>query len=63
MEQENYDLLLTRFEEIESKLKQQEERLKDMIDFNKSLLNQKEVVQETKSNEDLEDKLKRGLRI
>lgn len=64
MEEENYELLLNRFTEIEEKLQLQEERLKDMVEFNKSLLNQKqEPPIKQDSTQDLKDKLEKGLRI
>lgn len=63
MEQENYEMLLNRFTELEDKLKTQEERLKDMIEFNKSLLNQKQEPIKEDSTQDLKEKLEKGLRI
>lgn len=63
MEEENYEMLLNRFTEIEEKLQAQEERLKDMVDFNKSLLNQKQEPIKQDSTQDLKDKLEKGLRI
>lgn len=64
MEQENYEMLLNRFTELEEKLQLQEERLKDMVEFNKSLLNQKqEPPIKQDSTQDLKDKLEKGLRI
>lgn len=63
MEQENYEMLLNRFTELEEKLHAQEERLKDMVEFNKSLLNQKQEPIKQDSTQDLKDKLEKGLRI
>lgn len=63
MEQENYEMLLNRFTELEEKLHAQEERLKDMVEFNKSLLNQKQEPINQDSTQDLKDKLEKGLRI
>lgn len=63
MEQENYEMLLNRFTELEEKLQLQEERLKDMVEFNKSLLNQKQEPVKQDSTQDLKDKLEKGLRI
>lgn len=63
MEQENYEMLLNRFTDLEEKLQAQEERLKDMVEFNKSLLNQKQEPIKQDSTQDLKDKLEKGLRI
>lgn len=63
MEQENYEMLLNRFTDLEEKLHAQEERLKDMVEFNKSLLNQKQEPINQDSTQDLKDKLEKGLRI
>lgn len=60
---EDYELLISKLDEYESKLTSLEERLASITEFNKALLNKRvEEPKEPKDN-DLEKKLKGGLRL
>ena len=65
MEQENYEMLLQRLNELDNKIGETGKRIDDVTDFNRTLLNTKEPSQPQKSKEErmayLEKKLKEGL--
>lgn len=65
MEQENYEMLLQRINEVDNKINETSKRIDDVTDFNRTLLNTKEPSQPQKSKEVrmayLEKKLKGGL--
>lgn len=65
MDENNYTLLLDKLKEFEERLTKQDVQLKEMIDFNKSLLNSKQLVQESKQGKEQEyqERLNKGLKI
>lgn len=64
MDENNYTLLLDKLKEFENRLTAQDAQLKEMIDFNKSLLNSKQVVETTKEDKTMEyqERLEKGLK-
>lgn len=64
MDENNYTLLLDKLKEFENRLTAQDAQLKEMIDFNKSLLNSKQVVETTKEDKTMQyqERLDKGLK-
>lgn len=64
MDENNYTLLLDKLKEFENRLTAQDAQLKEMINFNKSLLNSKQVVETTKEDKTkgYQERLEKGLK-
>lgn len=50
MDNENYETLLAKIEELENRINDSQKHVNDIVEFNKTLLNTKQVVNTQKEN-------------